>query len=165
MLLTESDKKRFWEKVKKIEGGCWEWTASQRNQSGYGGFGINKKIYLAHRLTYQIYKGPIEPGQLILHTCDNRKCVNPDHLYSGTPKDNMSDCSKRGRIVSSNRNKIYCKFGHELSGNNLYFCSSRPKKRICKKCCSIRARKYRTVLILKRGTNRRVRSPLQDPKL
>jgi hypothetical protein len=74
--------------------GCWEWRGP-RDHSGYGrfyGFGTSK----AHRVSYQIYKSV--PGKfLVCHHCDNPSCVNPDHLFLGTAKDNVQDCIKKGR--------------------------------------------------------------------
>lgn len=78
--------------------GCWNWTGSLRG--GYGAIKDKKMGYGAHRISYALHKGPITDGLLVCHTCDNRKCINPDHLWLGTQKDNMQDCSKKGRIVT-----------------------------------------------------------------
>jgi hypothetical protein len=74
--------------------------------------------------------GPIPDGMLVLHTCDNPPCVNPDHLYLGTWKDNMQDRIKRGR--NPKLNMTHCKNGHEYSKENLrYNCRG---ERCCKAC-------------------------------
>lgn len=90
---------RFWTKVdKETPNGCWEWTAS-RNNNGYGLFrpgGLAPKR-LAHRLSWVHHNGPLGDGQYVLHKCDNPKCVNPDHLFVGSKKDNMQDCKAKGR--------------------------------------------------------------------
>lgn len=90
---------RFIEKVNKTES-CWEWTAG-KYRGGYGHFrkkvGDKWKMYKAHRYSYEIFKGEIPEGLLICHSCDNPSCVNPDHLFPGTVKDNSDDCVKRGR--------------------------------------------------------------------
>lgn len=89
--------KRFEEKYQvNPETGCWEWTAS-RNNRGYGVIGFKGEQYLAHRFSYMIFQGAIPEGKLICHHCDNPKCVNPDHLYAGTAKDNRVDNLLRGR--------------------------------------------------------------------
>ena len=78
------------------EAGCWIWTGSCR-PTGYGQVFVNKKTISAHKYTYETYKGPVAPGLLVLHKCDNPSCVNPDHLFLGTQSDNMYDMYKKGR--------------------------------------------------------------------
>ncbi len=85
---------RFWAKVDvKGEDDCWEWQAYIVN--GYGQFSVSEKLDYAHRVSWRIVNGPIPKGKLILHKCDNRKCVNPKHLYCGTYGDNNMDRAKR----------------------------------------------------------------------
>jgi len=89
--------KRFFDKVNKIEGGCWEWKA-YCYKNGYGKFGINYKTVLPHRVSFEIAnKRFITDGMCILHSCDNRKCVNPLHLSEGTYKDNTADMFNKNR--------------------------------------------------------------------
>lgn len=88
---------RFWSKVDKT-GDCWIWKAG-KDSGGYGtisarGINANK----AHRVSWWLTFGEIPKGLNVLHKCDNPPCVNPDHLFLGTQKDNMQDCSKKGRI-------------------------------------------------------------------
>lgn len=90
---------RFWSKVDKSAGadGCWIWTAA-RFPSGYGAFGPSHGQALrAHRLAYELVVGPIPPHALVLHDCDNRRCVNPAHLRTGTHNENMRDMTSRRR--------------------------------------------------------------------
>lgn len=76
--------------------GCWEWTAA-KDAYGYGAVYAWGKVRKAHRVSYEIHKGPIPIGLDILHSCDNPGCLNPDHLSPGTDKDNAADRVSRGR--------------------------------------------------------------------
>ena len=84
------------------ESGCWEWTGSICTY-GYGriDFFESGKVIpkRAHRVMYEYSVGPIPEGKFILHKCDNRKCVNPEHLYVGTQADNMNDVKTRKRGI------------------------------------------------------------------
>ena len=80
-----------------IKTHCWNWTGSF-TRGNYGQININGKKYRAHRVVYQELCGPIpEDKPYVLHTCDNPKCCNPKHLYTGTQQNNMDDMIKRNR--------------------------------------------------------------------
>ena len=88
---------RFWSKVDiKSKDECWEWMAGLFS-NGYGQFRVGKNKSRAHRISYELSNGPIPEGMLICHKCDNKKCVNPDHLFCGTVTDNNRDSVEKGR--------------------------------------------------------------------
>lgn len=88
--------KSFWRKVDINPSGCWLWTGAL-NSRGYGCFGVNGKSHLAHRLMLTVAKGPIPSGYLCCHHCDVPNCVNPTHLFAGSPSDNVQDMLAKGR--------------------------------------------------------------------
>lgn len=93
--------KRFWSKVDvRGPGECWEWKASVNARWGYGQFRLGKTMARAHRVAWQLEKGEIPDGLDVLHTCDNRRCVNLRHLFLGTAQDNVDDMIAKGRKVS-----------------------------------------------------------------
>lgn len=97
--VTQGDKDRFWEKVdKKDEDECWYWTACIQS-GGYGFFGLHHgELYLAHRFSWMLANNKEIPEDMfVCHSCDQPLCVNPAHLWLGTPKDNQRDSWNKGR--------------------------------------------------------------------
>jgi hypothetical protein len=102
-MIDKSVVDRFNKKWKEnIVTGCHEWIA-YITVCGYGTFKYNGKMHRAHRFSYMLHKGEIGPDLVILHSCDNPICVNPEHLTIGTHQENMKDMVKKGR--GSNGNK------------------------------------------------------------
>ena len=90
--------KRFTDKIQKTDT-CWIWNGT-RQTKGYGQLWYNGKLHSAHRISYAIYNGGIEPDKVVMHTCDNPNCVNPEHLKLGTQSDNMQDAKKKNRAFN-----------------------------------------------------------------
>ena len=91
---------RFWSKVdQRGPDDCWEWRAA-RMWKGYGHFGVARDLVVrAHRFAWEVSRGPIPNGAMVLHRCDNPACCNPAHLFLGTARDNTDDMVAKGRMV------------------------------------------------------------------
>jgi len=102
---SSSLENRFWEKVNRdsrSEYQCWLWTAGT-NSDGYGAIKVDGTKTNAHRIAYRLEEE--DPGEkFVLHQCDNKQCVNPNHLYLGTPSQNLQDMWDRGLRDASGSN-------------------------------------------------------------
>ena len=100
------DAPRFWKKVDRFDGDkCWPWTGA-KDKDGYGTYGLVKgQTRKVHRIAFMLTNGIILPSKvLVLHTCDNSRCANPAHLFTGTHLDNMRDKIAKGRANQARSN-------------------------------------------------------------
>ena len=134
-------------KIVPQPNGCHLWTGAKTG-GGYGRIarvvGGRTRTYLAHRLAWEEDRGEAIPaGLLVLHTCDVPACVNPEHLYVGTHKQNTQDLVARGRGTKTRQRTLRtaCSRGHEYTAETTYVMPSNPKQRICRICQSAGAHK------------------------
>lgn len=97
---------RFYSKV-LLGDDCWLWQGARGGSLRYGMFSMGsrtdgtKRAHFAHRVSWELWNGPIPPGQLVLHRCDVPTCVRPDHLFLGSQQDNLADARSKGRLINA----------------------------------------------------------------
>lgn len=138
--IPQEQKERFLKFVHPDQNtGCWLWSGA-KFKSGYGKFNVSingfKKTWRAHRFSWLVHDKELIEGMDLCHSCDNRMCVNPNHLWLGTRKQNLLDCKNKNR--NPVWNKTHCKYGHEFTKENIFLrpdgfrecltCSNRRKK-------------------------------------
>ncbi len=104
-MFTEKQIDRFWSNVDiQGEDDCWVWKKKSHSLNGYGLVNLKEgdkpgKLWRVHRLVWTLVKGKIPEGLNVCHKCDNRPCCNPEHLFTGTAKDNVHDSMAKGRFI------------------------------------------------------------------
>ena len=139
MEITDSVIDRFEQKISPDpNSGCWLWTAFVNNH-GYGVMSVNGKCQRAHVISWEIYKAMPRGDKYVCHKCDTKSCVNPGHLYLGTPSQNIRDFVSTGRHYQTK--KTNCKRGHGFNGKNLIINSFGMRQ--CRECVYASHKKWR----------------------
>lgn len=131
---------RFWDKVLKLENGCWQWAAT-KNNLGYGQFWNGTKNVLAHRFSLGLHNITIPLGLECDHKCHNRSCVNPSHIELVKHSENISRGIGVGKVELQ---KTHCPYGHPYDSQNTYITTE--GHRFCIACRNRRNRDYRRKL-------------------
>ncbi len=129
---------RLMSKIARAENGCWEWQGQRFKRTGYGRFrapGIREE--LAHRWAWLLLRDAIPEGLELHHRCENRCCVNPDHLETRTRRDHMAQHLTGQKTGARNRAKTHCPRGHEYNEENTHHT---PRGRSCRACAREKAR-------------------------
>jgi hypothetical protein len=140
--LTEVEKENFLRRLHGLESsGCWIWNGTI-SKDGYASLKIRGTYLRVSRVCFSLSKEGNFDSHLVCHKCDNPACVNPDHLFLGTPSDNMQDMARKGRQWMQKKIWTHCKRGHEYTPDNIIYHS---KGKTCRTCKNIRSNRNRAI--------------------
>ena len=123
------------------EAGCWLWLGLT-DMDGYGRLTYQYADLRAHRAAHDAFVGPIPEGMFVCHKCDTPACINPQHLFLGTARDNTADMIAKGRFVPTPR-RTHCINGHAYTPSNTYWCRvPTGLKQQCRECNRAAQQRY-----------------------
>lgn len=123
---------RFKAKTVVSEHGCWLWQGYVHEHTGYGEASYRCQNMRIHRAMWIVARGPIPERLHVCHSCDTRNCVNPDHLWLGTNKQNHDDCKAKGR--TSKGHETHCKRGHPFTAENIQLRKATSYRAAARRC-------------------------------
>lgn len=126
------DLARIFERIKIIDNGCWEWQGA-RSSTGYGNMTHQGKQLQPHRVAYELEKGFIPRGMHVDHVCQNRRCINPDHLEAVTPAENTRRGGMIQALLQRHESRTHCDKGHPLTPDNIAYREGPKRCLICVK--------------------------------
>lgn len=121
---------RFYAKV-RFGASCFEWTGARTAPGWHGVMLFRGTRQVAHRIAWQLMRGPIPDGLNVLHSCDNAGCVRIEHLFLGTQADNMRDAAAKGRLWTQRTELTHCKRGHLFTEETTIHVHGRRRCRTC----------------------------------
>lgn len=123
--LDEEERIKVLNIIKSYGGldGCWNWLRATSH--GYGIVCFKTRAVQAHRAVFSALNG-LGEGTVVMHTCDNRSCINPSHLVGGTQKDNIQDCLRKVRSWNQNNEKLASDIGRECASRRIYVRKPKP---------------------------------------
>lgn len=158
--IPEAQRARILSRVVKTQVGCWELRANLA-AGGYGRIRIGGRQYLAHRCVFAMLKGEVPTDKVVCHTCDNPKCVNPEHLFLGSQADNIRDCVRKGRSHNPRPKALpeYCRrCGYRRLEDDL---ANKNGVRFCRNCKKLNRRARYERLMAAEGRPARPYRPLK----